>query len=62
MQELPDLTHSVKYEVVETASKEALTAKWQEWVQQAGELCTCFAIFPCLFWAGGTVLYRDLTL
>lgn len=34
---MPDLTHSVKYEEVEGATKEGLTAKWQEWVQAAGE-------------------------
>ena len=33
---MPDLTHSVKYEEVAGATKEGLTAKWQEWVQAAG--------------------------
>ena len=36
---MPDLTHSVKYEEVEGATKEGLTAKWQEWVQAAGTCC-----------------------
>ncbi|KAK9917391.1 hypothetical protein WJX75_003849 [Coccomyxa subellipsoidea] len=35
IQELGGLTHSVRYEVVESASREDLTAKWQEWVQAA---------------------------
>lgn len=38
IQELGGLTHSVRYEVVESASREDLTAKWQEWVQAAGDL------------------------
>ncbi|EIE27815.1 glutaredoxin [Coccomyxa subellipsoidea C-169] len=35
LQELRDLTHAVRYEVVENPSREDLTAKWQEWVQAA---------------------------
>lgn len=35
IQELPDLTHSVRYEVVASATREDLTAKWQEWIQAA---------------------------
>lgn len=36
IQDLPELTDSVRYEVVENATREALTAKWQEWIQAAG--------------------------
>ena len=35
-QDLPDLTHSAKYEETPGASKEAMVAKWQEWLQAAG--------------------------
>ncbi|CAL5224467.1 g7159 [Coccomyxa viridis] len=34
-QDLPDLTHSAKYEETPGASKEAMVAKWQEWLQAA---------------------------
>ena len=34
--DLPDLTHSAKYEDTPGASKEAMIAKWQEWLQAAG--------------------------
>ncbi len=37
-QDLPDLTHSAKYEETPGASKEAMVAKWQEWLQAAGRL------------------------
>jgi hypothetical protein len=40
IQELGGLTHSLRYEVLESASREDLTAKWQEWVQAAGDLFT----------------------
>ncbi len=37
MQELSDLTHSIKYEVVATPTREALTAAWKAWIEEAGE-------------------------
>ncbi len=52
LQELRDLTHAARYEVVENPSREDLTAKWQEWVQAAGphlrplatvQCCSCIA-------------------
>ena len=36
---LPDMTHVVRYEEVQSATKEDLTSIWQEWVQAAGVLC-----------------------
>lgn len=35
MQDLPDLTHAVKYHIVEDSSREALTAAWKSWVEEA---------------------------
>ncbi len=32
MQELPDLTHAVKFTGVSHATKESLTATWAQWV------------------------------
>ena len=40
LQDLPDLTHSARYEETPGASKEAMIAKWQEWLQAAGMLCS----------------------
>ena len=37
MQDLPDLTHAIKYHIVEDTSREALTAAWKSWVEEAGE-------------------------
>lgn len=36
LMELPDLTASVSYEVVESGTREALTAVWKAWVEEAG--------------------------
>ena len=30
------MTHTVRFRVVENATREALTAAWQQWVQEAG--------------------------
>ncbi|EFJ50384.1 CGFS type glutaredoxin 6 [Volvox carteri f. nagariensis] len=35
MQELPDLTASIKYDIVEDASREGLTSAWKSWVEEA---------------------------
>ncbi len=37
IQDLPELTHTVRFELVDNPTKEALTAKWQEWIQEAGD-------------------------
>lgn len=37
MQELPDLTASIKYYITDDASREALTAAWKSWIEEAGE-------------------------
>jgi hypothetical protein len=37
MQSLPDLTAAVRFEVVEGGSKEALTATWKAWMEEASE-------------------------
>ncbi len=36
MQDLPDLTKSAKVVTIPNPTKEALTAAWKEWVEQAG--------------------------
>lgn len=36
--ELPDLTASVSYELVESGTRDALTAVWKAWVEEAGGL------------------------
>jgi hypothetical protein len=38
MQELPDLTGAIKYNIVDDASREGLTAAWKSWVEETGEL------------------------
>jgi hypothetical protein len=40
MQALPELTHSVRFEVVADGSRDALTAAWKMWMEQASE-CRC---------------------
>lgn len=35
MQALPDLTHSVRYEVIGDGGRDALTAVWKQWMEQA---------------------------
>ncbi|GLC43465.1 hypothetical protein PLESTB_001560100 [Pleodorina starrii] len=35
MQELPDLTAAIKYDIVDDASREGLTAAWKSWVEEA---------------------------
>jgi hypothetical protein len=37
MQELPDLTAAIKYEILDDGSREALTAAWKSWIEEAGE-------------------------
>jgi hypothetical protein len=37
MNELPDLTQSVKFCNVADTSREALVAVWKAWIQEAGE-------------------------
>jgi len=37
MQELPDLTKAVRFELVPSATREALTDAWKAWVQEASE-------------------------
>ncbi|KAG2493944.1 hypothetical protein HYH03_007874 [Edaphochlamys debaryana] len=35
MQELPDLTAAVKYNIVDDSSREGLTAAWKAWIEEA---------------------------
>lgn len=37
-QDLPELTHSARWEETPGANKEAIITKWQEWLQAAGVL------------------------
>jgi hypothetical protein len=37
MQALPELTHSVRFEVIADGSRDALTAAWKAWMEQASE-------------------------
>lgn len=37
MQSVPDLTHAVRFKVVESGGKEELTSAWKEWMEQASE-------------------------
>jgi hypothetical protein len=37
MQALPELTHSVRCEVIADGSRDALTAAWKAWMEQASE-------------------------
>ncbi|GIL85279.1 hypothetical protein Vretimale_10753 [Volvox reticuliferus] len=35
MQELPDLTGSIKYDIIEDTTREGLTSAWKSWVEEA---------------------------
>jgi hypothetical protein len=36
LQELPELTAAVKYEVIPSGARDELTGKWKSWVEEAG--------------------------
>jgi hypothetical protein len=36
MNDLPDLTDSIRYQVIESGTREDLTAAWKAWVEEAG--------------------------
>jgi hypothetical protein len=38
MQDLPDLTHTIKYQVVESGLREELTGAWKKWIEEAGRI------------------------
>jgi hypothetical protein len=42
MQELPDLTASVKYDIIDDASRDGLTSGWKSWVEEAGRSSDAF--------------------
>jgi hypothetical protein len=44
LQELPELTAAVKYEVVPSGAREDLTAAWKTWMEEACECSSCCGV------------------
>lgn len=53
LRDLPQLTSSVKYEVVTDATRDALTGAWKTWMEELREFCTC--VLVCAWWLVGWV-------
>jgi hypothetical protein len=57
LRDLPQLTHSVKYEVITAATRDALTAAWKAWVEETGACrcacCVLVCVCVCVCVPGG---------